>query len=41
MDENHKDYESGEAEERMMELEEEFLKSLLEDYSIILQNFDV
>jgi hypothetical protein len=38
MDENHKDYENGESESKLMELENEFLHSLLEDYSIILQN---
>ena len=38
MDEFHKDYESGESEDKMMELEEEFLHDLLEDYSIMLQH---
>jgi len=38
MDENHKDYESSESEGKMIELEDEFLNSLLEDYSILLQN---
>jgi hypothetical protein len=38
MDETHPEYESREAENKLMELEEEFLKSILEDYSIILQH---
>ena len=38
MDEEHKDYESGESEQEMIELEDEFLKSLCEDYRIILTN---
>ena len=38
MDENHKDYESAESESKLIEIEEDFLKSLLEDYSITLQN---
>lgn len=38
LDETHKDYESRESEELMQELEDEFLESLLEDYSIMLQN---
>jgi len=38
MDETHKDYESRESEDKLQELEDEFLKSLLEDYSIMLQN---
>jgi hypothetical protein len=37
MDENHEEYESREVEETMQELENDFLNSLLEDYSIILQ----
>lgn len=37
MDETSPDYESRESEEKLLELEAEFLKSLLEDYSIILQ----
>ena len=37
MDENHKLYESREAEETMQELETEFLNSILEDYANILQ----
>jgi hypothetical protein len=36
MDENHKDYESGESESKMIDLEDEFLQSLCEDYRIIL-----
>ena len=38
MDENHELYESEEAEEQMLKIEDDFLNSLLEDYSIILQN---
>jgi hypothetical protein len=38
MDESHKDYESRECEEKLQNIEDEFLKSLLEDYSIILQH---
>lgn len=37
MDENHEDYESNESEERLINIESEFLKSLLEDYSTMLQ----
>ena len=37
MDETHEDYESGESEDKLMELEEDFKKSLCEDYRIILQ----
>jgi hypothetical protein len=37
MDENHEDYESNESEERLTDIETDFLNSLLEDYSIILQ----
>lgn len=37
MDEGSKKYESRESEDELMELEEEFLKSLLEDYRIMLQ----
>jgi hypothetical protein len=37
-DEENEKYESREAEEEMQEIEEEFLYSLLEDYSIMLQN---
>jgi len=35
MDENHADYESGESEDKLQELENEFLQSLLEDYRIM------
>ncbi len=38
MDENHPDYESGESEDKMMELEDGFLQSLLEDYRIMYNN---
>jgi hypothetical protein len=38
MDETHEDYESSESEESLLEIEEEFLRSLCEDYRIILQN---
>ncbi len=38
MDETSEHYESGEYEDQMNELESEFLRSLLEDYSIMLQN---
>lgn len=38
MDESHKDYESGESEDIMNNMESNFLQSLLEDYSIMLQN---
>lgn len=37
MDENSEKYESRESENELQELEDDFLKSLLEDYSIILQ----
>lgn len=37
MNENSENYESGELESQMIELEDDFLQSLLEDYSIILQ----
>lgn len=37
MDETHEDYESSESEDKMNDLENYFLNSLLEDYSIILQ----
>lgn len=37
MDESHKDYESQESEDKLIDIESEFLNSLLEDYSIILQ----
>ncbi len=38
MDESHEDYESSESEEKLNDLESEFLNSLLEDYSIMLQH---
>ena len=38
MDEESEKYESSESEDEMQELEDDFLNSLLEDYSIILQN---
>jgi hypothetical protein len=38
MDETNEKYESTESENELMELEDNFLNSLLEDYSIILQN---
>ena len=38
MDESSDFFESQESEEKLLELEDEFLKSLLKDYSIILQN---
>jgi len=38
LDENSENYESGDLEDEMQDLEDEFLKSLLEDYSIMLQN---
>lgn len=38
MDESSEKYESKEAEEELQEMEDSFLKSLLEDYSIMLQN---
>lgn len=38
MDENHKDYESAESECKLIDMEDHFLNSLLEDYSTILQN---
>ncbi len=37
MDENSEDYESADSEDKLNDLEEEFLKSLLEDYSIMLE----
>jgi hypothetical protein len=37
MDENSEHYESKEREDELMEIEEDFLNGLLEDYSIILQ----
>jgi hypothetical protein len=36
MDENSPDYESRESEEKLLDIESEFLKSLLEDYRIML-----
>ena len=38
MDESSEKYESSEAEQELMNIEDEFLNSLLEDYSIMLQN---
>lgn len=38
MDENHENYESSDSEDELMELENDFLKSILEDYRIILSN---
>jgi hypothetical protein len=38
MDETSDKYESSESEDKLIELEGEFLKSLLEDYSIMLQH---
>ena len=38
MDETHEDYESSNNEDKLIDMENEFLKSLLEDYSIMLQN---
>lgn len=38
MDENSENYESSESEDKLKELEDDFLNSLLEDYSIMLQN---
>jgi len=40
MDENHEDYESNESENKLQDLEDEFLQSLLEDYRI-LYNSDI
>ena len=37
LDERHKDYESSESEQTMLDMEDQFLTSLLEDYSIMLQ----
>jgi hypothetical protein len=37
MDENSANYESSDSEQKLLELENEFLSNLLEDYSIILQ----
>jgi len=38
MNESHEDYESSESEDKMMELEDDFLHSLLEDYRIMYNN---
>lgn len=38
MNEESENYESSESEEQLLELESNFLESLLEDYSIMLQN---
>lgn len=38
MDEESENYESGELEDELQDLEDEFLKSLREDYRIILRN---
>lgn len=38
MDENSENYESRELENELQEIEDNFLESLLEDYSIMLQN---
>lgn len=38
MNEESENYESWESEDKLQELESEFLESLLEDYSIMLQN---
>lgn len=38
MNEDSENYESRECEEKLMDMENEFLRSLLEDYSIILQH---
>lgn len=38
MDESSENYESQESEEKLQEIESDFLNSLLEDYSVILQN---
>jgi hypothetical protein len=37
MDENSENYESADLEQNMIDMEEDFLNSLLKDYSIILQ----
>jgi hypothetical protein len=37
MDENHADYESNESEVKLMDIENDFLTNILEDYSIMLQ----
>lgn len=38
MNEDSENYESQELEERLIDMEDDFLNSLLEDYSIMLQN---
>ena len=38
MDESHEDYESSESEDKLQEIEEEFLQSILEDYRIMYNN---
>lgn len=38
MDETHEDYESSDSEDKLTDMENEFLKSLLGDYSTILQD---
>ena len=38
MDESHKDYESRESEDKMVEMEGDFLQSILEDYLIPLRH---
>lgn len=38
MDENSENYESIDCEDKLMKLEDEFLKSLLEDYLVILRH---
>jgi len=38
MDENSPNYESGESEDKLQDMESEFLKSLLEDYRIMLSH---
>jgi hypothetical protein len=38
MDEKSENYESGESEDKLQEMESEFLKSLLEDYRIMLSH---
>jgi len=38
MNEQSENFESGELEDKMLDMESEFLKSLCEDYRIILQN---
>lgn len=37
MDESHADYESAESEDKLLEMEDEFKKSICEDYRIMLQ----